>query len=192
VSLGVGAARANALYGGFAQLPLFFVFVYFFWAIVLLGAEIAFAYQNLDLYRREVTGEPAGSAQREAIGLRIAVEIGRAFRDAAPPPTSDELSEQLRVPVRTVRAVLAGLQARRIVAPLDGSERQGGWQPGRPAEQIQVIDVLAARRGPREAIRGDAGVTRSVEALLAELGEGEAKAAGGQTLADVLARIAPA
>jgi len=37
----VGMARANALYGVFAQIPLVFVWIYFFWAIVLFGAEIA-------------------------------------------------------------------------------------------------------------------------------------------------------
>jgi cysteine desulfurase len=169
--------------------PLFFVFVYFFWAIVLFGAEIAFAYQNLELYRREVRGDRAGAAQREAIGLRIVVEIARSFRDSTSPFSADDLSDQLRIPVRAVRAVLAELQSARIVAALDDAEKGGAWQLGRPAERIQVIDVLASLRGGREPSRGDPVISRSVEALLAELAEGESKAAGGQTLADVLTRI---
>ncbi len=189
LQLGVGAARASAFYGGLAQFPLFFIFVYFFWALVLCGAEISFAYQNLELYRREVRGERAGAAEREAIGLRIALEIARSFRDGTPPLSTDDLSDALQVPVRTVRSVLAALQARRIVVALDGSEREDSWQLGRAAERVQLLDVLAILRGPREPSRGDARVTASVESLLAELAEGEAKAAGGQTLADLLARI---
>jgi membrane protein len=191
MGMSVGVARANALYGIFAQLPLAFVWIYFFWAIVLFGAEIAFAYQNLGLYRREVRGRRAGPAEREAIGLRIVLEIGRAFRDTGSPWTADDLADTLRVPVRTVRDVLVPLQDQRIVAALDASEKEDGYQLGRPAERIQVLDVLAALRGPREPVAGDALVNGAVETLLLELAEGQAKATAGQTLADILARIAP-
>jgi membrane protein len=189
VGASVGFARANALYGGFAALPLLFVWIYFFWAIVLLGAEIAFAYQNLDLYAREVRGERAGPAERIAIGLRIAVEIARSFRDRDVRWGADELADALRVPVRTVRVVLAELQGARIVSTVGPSEKEGGLQLGRPAEDILVTDVVGVLRGLREPVRGDPVVGDIVERALAELAEGEAKAAAGQTLADLLAGV---
>ena len=189
VGFSVGAARANALYGGFAAIPLFFVWVYVFWAIVLFGAEIAFAYQNLKLYVREVRGTRAGAAEREAIGLRIVVEIARSFRARGAPWTSDELSDALAVPARTVREILVPLQAARIVAALDESEKERGVQLGAPAETIQVTDVLSALRGARENTRGDPAVVASIETLLEELGEGAAKAAGGRTIADLVAAL---
>jgi membrane protein len=192
VGMSVGATRANALYGIFAQIPLAFVWIYLFSAIVLFGAEIAFAYQNLPLYRREVRAERAGPAEREAIGLRIAVEIGRSFRDGRPPWTEDELSDALQVPVRTVRSVLVPLQVARVVSPVDGSERDGGWQLGRPADRIQVVDVLGALRGSREAAAGDPQVRQAVDAVLAELAEWQSKAAAGLTLAQLLDGVPPA
>jgi membrane protein len=192
LGLSVGAARASALYGSFAALPLLFVWIYFFWAIVLFGAEIAFAYQNLPLYRREVRGRRAGPLEREAIGLRIALEIGRRFRDGTSPWTADGLADALRVPVRTVRSVLQALSEAHIVAALDGSEHGDGYQLGRPAERIAIIDVLSALRGPRQTMGGDREVRTAVEAVLGQLREGEAGAAGGQTLADVLERISAA
>lgn len=190
VGFSVGVARADALYGGFAQLPLFFVWTYVFWAVVLFGAEIAFAYQNLGLYVREVRGEAAGPAEREAIGLRIALEIARSFRDGQSPWTEDGLSDGLRVPVRTVRDVLVPLQRSRIVSGVEEVDGKGsGWQLGRPAEAIQVVDVLAALRGAREPVAGDADVTGAVESILSTLRAGEIKAAAGQSLADLLVRI---
>jgi membrane protein len=191
VGASVGVARANALYGGFAQVPLFFLYTYLFWAIVLFGAEVAFAYQNLELYAREVRGERAGPAEREAIGLRIVLEIGRAFRDVAEPWTAASLADAMRVPVRTVRDVLVPLQAARIVAPVEHVERSDAFQLGRPAERIQVTDVLAALRGSREPVAGDARVSAAVEGVLAELSEGQAKAAAGRTLADLLEGLSP-
>ncbi len=189
VGLSVGFARADVLYGGFAQFPLFFVWIYFFWAIVLFGAEIAFAYQNLDLYVREVRGERAGPAEREAIGMRIALEIARAFRDGAEPWTDDALSVAMQVPVRTVRDVLVPLENARIVTAIAAEEREAGWQLRRPADAIRATDVLAALRGDREPVSGDADVTRVVESLLAELAEGERKAADGATLEHLLAAV---
>jgi membrane protein len=189
MGLSVGAARAHALYGGFAQFPLFFVWVYVFWAIALFGAEIAFAYQNLELYAREVRGGRAGPSERAAFGLRIAVEVARAFRDTAEPWSADALSDALRIPVRTVREVMARLEEARIVAPLEARDREGGVVLGRPAESISVVDVLAALRGPRERTAGDPAVGTLVETVLDELSEGEAKAAAGQTLADLVARL---
>jgi hypothetical protein len=50
------------------------------------------------------------------------------------------------------------------------------------------VDVLMALRGSREARVPEDALARRVDELLSELGEGEAKAAGGQTLADVLER----
>jgi len=182
----IGAARANALYGGFALLPLLFVWIYVFWAIVLLGAELAFAHQNLPLYRREVRGRVAGSAELEAVGLQIALEVARAFREAAAPWSTDGLSEALQVPVRTVRGVLADLESAHVVAALDPAECPGAWQLGRPAERILVSDVLAALRGPREIPAGDPPLADAVAAVLGELAEAEAKGAGGRSLAEIL------
>lgn len=189
VGTSVGVAKMNALYGGFAQLPLFFVWVYFFWAIVLFGAEVAFAYQHFEHYQREVRAELTGPAQREAVGLRMAIEIALRFCAGAEPWTSDELADALSVPVRTVREVLVPLQEMRIVSSVDVPGTEHGLQLGRPADTIRVVDVLAALRGERDPGAGDPGVRQATDRLLEELAEGEAKAADGQTLADVIVRI---
>ncbi|MEZ5066136.1 MAG: YhjD/YihY/BrkB family envelope integrity protein [bacterium] len=182
----IGVARANALFGGFAALPLLFVWIYLFWAIFLLGAEFAFAHQNLALYRREVRGPRAGPAEREAVGLRIALEIARAFRRGGDPWNADTLSDALAVPVRTVRDILETLHAAGILSPQGAPDREGAWQLGRPAGAIAVLDVAAALRGRRERVDGQCEVADAAERLVAELAAGEAAAAAGRTLEDVL------
>jgi membrane protein len=53
ISFQVGAARYNAIYGSFAALPLFLMWVQISWWIVLFGAELSFANQNVDTYEYE-------------------------------------------------------------------------------------------------------------------------------------------
>lgn len=189
LGLTIGLARAQTLYGNFAQLPLLLVWIYCFWAIVLFGAEIAFAYQNLELYRREVRGKRAGPAEREAIGLGIALDVARAFRDGRKAWNADGLADSLRVPVRTVRDVLRHLEEEGIVAETGGDNRAEGFQLGRPAETILVTDIIHCLRGDREHVLGDEAIAGPVDALITAMTEGEAKGAGGRTLANLLAEI---
>jgi membrane protein len=186
LGLNVGVARASAVFGGFIALPLLFVWIYTFWAIVLFGAELAFAYDNLPLYRREVHGRAATPAEREAIGLRIAVEVARTFRDGGAAWSADALATALGVPVRTVRDVLADLERTGIVTERGAVEKEGGFQLGRPAERIPVTEVIGALRGEREPSAGDPLVSSAVAAVLEDLEEGAEKSAAGRTLADLL------
>jgi len=183
VSFNIGFARYNALVGGLAWLPLLFVWIYVSWAILLVGAELAFAHQNLEHYRREVLGAPPGAAAREAVGLEIALELARVFQGRGGPIAADALADKLDVPVRTVRDLCSDLVAAGI-ASSTGVEREGGYQLGRSAQRVTVLDVLEALRGgePEQGLKLDPAVARVVAALE----EGTAKAGGELTLAQLV------
>ncbi len=51
INLQVGVAKYNAIYGSFATLPLFLVWIYLGWMFILTGAQLAFACQHLDSHR---------------------------------------------------------------------------------------------------------------------------------------------
>ena len=191
IEFSVGLARAELFFGGFALVPLLFAWMYVFWAVVLFGAEVAFAHQNFALYRQEVRGDPAGPAEREAIALRIALEVGRCFRQVDTPPVAESLADELQVPVRTVRAVTTKLMTAGILSTRVDGERDEAFQLGRPADTIGVTDILGALRGGREAPRGERAGAGVVEALLGELELAAFKAAGDRTLADLLQELGP-
>ena len=190
VEFSVGAARASALFGGLAALPLLLVWIYTSMAIVLLGVEVSFAYQNLAHYRRLVRSAAPSPAEQEALGLRVAVEIARAFRDREI-ATEDSLSESLDIPVRDLRELLQRLEAKGIVASRSGDdERTLPYQLGRPAEDITIREVLAALRGSRRDEDHSAIPTaRAVESVIAELERSIAPVADGHTLRDVLENV---
>lgn len=191
LGLQIGVARASTVFGTFYAIPLLFVWMYCFWAIVLLGAEVAFAHQNLKHYRDEVRGHKTGPADREAIAMSIALEIARAFRDRRECWTADTLAGALNVPVRIVRDLLGYLEQSGIVSRRFDGTGEAGVQLGTAANQIQLTDVIASLRGTREPLLGDPDVNEPVEELLGALNQGEFDRAGGRTLADLLAAVPP-
>lgn len=191
LAFSVGAAKYNAVFGVLAGIALFMVWIYFSWAIVLFGAEVAYAHQTLPLYRREVRGAPASPAEREAIGLAIAALIARAFRVGAAPWSADSLSEALDVPLRTVREVIEALESAAFVRPC-GGDAEDTFQLARPAETVRVSDVLAALRGSRRERLGMPEVGRVIGSLLDEVDLGAAKAAETRTLGDLAEALGPA
>jgi DNA-binding IscR family transcriptional regulator len=95
------------------------------------------------------------------------------------------------VPVRAVRDLLGYLERSGIVSRRFDGDSEAGVQLGSPADQIQLTDVIASVRGIRKPLRGDVGVTQSVEEVLATLNDGEFERADGRTLADLLSEIPP-
>ena len=118
VDFQVGAATYQAVFGALSAVPLILAWLYVCWAVLLLGAEVAFATQNLPFTRREMRQGDAGTAEREAIALAIAVSIARSFRDRSTPPSAENLADNLDEPVRLVRQLCELLQQAGVILPV--------------------------------------------------------------------------
>ena len=53
IDLQFGISKLSAIYGSFAAIPLFIIWVQSSWIILLLGAELSFANQNVSRYEFE-------------------------------------------------------------------------------------------------------------------------------------------
>ena len=49
----VFVTRLNGVYGTFAAIPLFMIWLNISWNIILMGAELSYAFQNVDTYNLE-------------------------------------------------------------------------------------------------------------------------------------------
>lgn len=78
IKLQIGVANYNAIYGSFASMPLFLLWVYSGWFVFLLGAEISFAAQNYKHYTPPFTGQTP--SRKIAAGFNIMIMLCDAFK----------------------------------------------------------------------------------------------------------------
>lgn len=158
VDFQIGAANYEAVYGALSAIPLILIWLYACWAVLLLGAEVAFAFQNLSFARREMRVGDLCPAEREAVALELMVAIAHAFAVGEEPPTAERLADVLDEPVRRVRRLLEELeQADLVHSLLPRDEADIRFVPAAPIGELSVGQILRAIRGepsdPREARR---------------------------------------
>ena len=132
------------IYGSMAALPLFLLGLYLSWMLVLLGAQVTYAYQNRQAYVQERKAETISQRGREFMAARIMTHISQRFSSAKPPPTACEMAQDLTIPLRLVGQIVAALTQAGLVLEVAGSE--SGYAPGRPLAQITFRDVMLALR----------------------------------------------
>lgn len=133
----------GAIYGTFAALPLFMIWLEWSWLIVLFGAEISFAYQNAAHYEREADEVHVSHKNRRVLSLLVAHKIINNFMEQNDPLDAAEIADQLNIPVRIVREMLYELQNARIITEtLTPKEREIAYQPALDPSKITISFVI--------------------------------------------------
>ena len=141
----VGVSGYGAIYGSFAALPLFLVWLQLSWLIVLFGAEVSFAHQNVPAYEFAADCASLSHRFKRTVALFITHHCVKAFVQAQSAPTAEDIAQELEIPVRLVRSTLLELTEARILAEIRASDGEMvAYQPGCPLDQLTVTKVLAA------------------------------------------------
>ncbi|MFO7900768.1 MAG: YihY/virulence factor BrkB family protein, partial [Planctomycetota bacterium] len=110
VNFQVGVTRYSAVYGSFAALPLFLIWLQLSWLIVLFGAELSFAHQNAATYEFEPDCARVSRSFKLLIALRAAQVVVRNFAEGERPLMAAEVSQRIGAPIRLVNEVLLDLE----------------------------------------------------------------------------------
>lgn len=184
------ATRNSAIYGSLGLIPVFMVGLYFFWLLLLFGAQVAYTWQHRHGYFLSRQASRVHQQGREQAALRVLAVAGRAFAQGRPAPTLNQLATGLGLPGQLLSPLLGTLVQNRLLAEAAGPET--GYLPARPLSAITVDDVLHALRvGRGEALAGADGPERAaVQAALESVAAAEAAVARTVTLEDLVRRAA--
>jgi membrane protein len=188
ISFQIGVSNYGAIYGSFAALPLFLVWLQLSWLIVLFGVEVSFARQNVAAYEFEEDCAGLSHCFKRQVAVMVAHLCVRKFVDVEPPPTTAEIAAALRAPLRLVRDVLVDLTEARIVSTTYSEDGQNaGYQPGRDIDGLTlagVIEALDHRGGGRVPVK-ESPTLEKVKAAIQAFHDMNARSPANQKLQEL-------
>ncbi|MEM7432019.1 MAG: YihY/virulence factor BrkB family protein [Pseudomonadota bacterium] len=179
------SARNQLVYASLALPITGLIWLYVNWLVLLIGAQLAFYFQN-PAYLRIGRRQPRlSNSMRERLALNIMFVIGRSFRDGGARETVRSLAHRMKMPSVTILPIVEGLESRGLIV----STEEEDLVPAREVSRIEVNEILAVVR-----TQGETGSYRDPEwepmisNLGNELDDAVNDAMGSSTLADLLDR----
>ena len=185
----VGVANYNAIYGSFAALPLFFVWVQTSWTLVLFGAELCHAFQNADTYC-SATGNPVlRPHEKRLLSLAIARLVIQDFAAGQAPLTVPQMSQRLRVPARLAQELVDELRQSGIFTETRTRKgRKPAFQPATDIDRLdvqRVIEAIALAGAPEKEMLLPTADSATIAETIRELNRAAAQSPANRLLKDL-------
>ena len=136
----------NAIYGSFAALPLFLLWMLISWSILLLGGELSFTFQNEKRFDEERESLLVSYDCRRKLMIGVMVIVSRTFRDGKGAMAVDDIRHELGIPKRILSSILSALVEAGMLHEIHvgGNEFELSYAPARDISTLKVYDVLLA------------------------------------------------
>ncbi len=183
----VKSSARLAVYAGFAIPIAGLIWLYLNWLVLLIGAQLAFYYQNPAYLRIGRRDPRLSNSMRERLALNIMYLVGSAFRDSSRTIDLQGVADELGIPTLAIEPIARKLEAGGLLILTDKEE----LQPGHDINRIKLNDILDVVRG-----RGQTGSykepqwTGIVDSIGGRLDNAVSDAVNNETLADLLDRAA--
>jgi membrane protein len=144
VSLQIGVSSYNAIYGSFAALPLFLVWLQLGWLIVLFGCEISFFIQNYETYKYHEKFSDLCFSLKKVLALQITHTIVQRFAKAQPALSLREIATLFNLPVAVVHTTITSLVKCKIIVEIKAElEDESLFQPAQDIDLLNVYSVIS-------------------------------------------------
>ena len=160
ITFQIGATTYNTLYGSFAALPLLLLWMQVSWIVVLFGAELSYAYHNVDKYEFEAETKNISPFNKKILSLYVLKLLVKNFQKGEAPLTPEEVSKTLQIPNSLVRSILNNLEVVGLVSETRTDHtKKSAYQPAIDIHTISIkmvlerldkqgMDVLIAKSSP--------------------------------------------
>jgi membrane protein len=143
IDLQFGISKLSSIYGSFAAIPLFIIWVQSSWIILLLGAELSFANQNVSRYEYESEAMNVSHYQKRTLAIMIMNLIIKNFSSGDKPHSAVSISGILKIPVRLIREILQELSEAGLVSVIhEGEHKERLYQPAIDTDKLSVSFVM--------------------------------------------------
>ena len=129
----------NAIYGSFAALPLFMLWVLISWYICLFCAELCYMNQNMDYYAFLIETKDVSYSNQMLMSATLLSIICQRFAEGKTPLTALQLKEETKIPIRVTTDLLFRMRDVNLLTEITGN---GDQEPTfQPAQDIANITV---------------------------------------------------
>jgi membrane protein len=188
INFQIGVGRYNAIYGSFAALPLFLIWLQISWLVVLFGAELSFAHQNVDRYELEIDASQVTFEKKQLLTILVAHLFVKRFARGEPAYATREVADELDIPIRVVRQVIFELMEIGVISEIKTEDPKiVAYQPARSIEFLSIkyiIDKLNSQ-GIDEIPEGNSPVLQEIKQSLAEFKDIIGKSKSNKLLKDL-------
>ena len=133
----------NAVYGSFAALPLFLMWIYVNWNLILIGVAFASAMQGMNTleFDSEDTEKESRAPGRRLLILTAAL-ITKYYSSARKAPDDELLASRCGVGLRRMRLCLDELKKAEIIFSVNKNDGTSGYIPAIPPEMMTIGRVM--------------------------------------------------
>lgn len=152
LQLQVGVAETNALYASFSAFPVFLLWVFASWIMVLAGGSVAAAHELREAHRDRVIQKHLGTSEREIHAVAMSILLAHRIHDTTTPTLMTACLE-LGISVAAGDAAVAAL----VTAGLARRDDQNRLTLCVGPDEVQISHILSACRheGVPMRLRGD-------------------------------------
>ncbi len=159
--------RYHAIYGSVAAVPIFLLWLFLSWAILLFGARLAFIVQYASTLMKRAP-HPTSKTGREILAGQALLAVARAFDLGEKPPDGGDIATALGVEAEDAGEAVAALKQANLLVNVS----EGGLVPARPLERITLDDVRRAVAGAEREAERPSGVVAGIVARVEEQASG--------------------
>ena len=124
----------NAIYGSFAALPMFMLWIQISWFICLFGAELSYANQNVENFNFAKDIRTVSRRYHDYLAILVLSKICKRFEKGEKPLSAHKVAIENSLPIRLVNEILYELCCLNLT--LEISDDKGG-----PTLYVPAIDI---------------------------------------------------